>query len=130
MAERQLRGAMLISILAGLTTLALKMGAYKLTGSVGLLSDGLESLVTLFAASVAYLAVRYSSRPVDLSHTYGHEKIEFFSSGLEGGLILVAGATIGWCAVHRLIEPELPQKLGLGMLLSLIAAGINGAVGW
>ncbi len=129
MAEQQLRGALLLSILAGVSTLGLKMGAYLLTGSVGLLSDGLESLVNLLAASVAYLAVRYSHRPVDLSHTYGHEKIEFFSSGLEGGLILIAAVTIGWCAVVRLIAPQPPVQLGLGMVLSVVAAAVNGGVG-
>lgn len=130
MAERQLRGAMLLSILAGVSTLVLKMGAYLLTGSVGLLSDALESLVNLLAASFAYLAVRYSHRPVDLSHTYGHEKIEFFSSGLEGGLILLAAATIAWSAGLRLIVPHTPTELGVGMLLSVIAATVNGGVGF
>jgi cation diffusion facilitator family transporter len=129
MAEHKLRGAMLLSILAGVTTLVLKMGAYLLTGSVGLLSDALESLVNLLAATVAYLAVRYSHRPVDLSHTYGHEKIEFFSSGLEGGLILIAAVIIAWCAVARLITPQPPEQLGLGMFLSVLAAGVNGSVG-
>src|SRR5437868_1844409 len=129
MAEQQLRGAMLLSILAGFSTLGLKMGAYLLTGSVGLLSDALESLVNLLAASVAYLAVRYSHRPVDLSHTYGHEKIEFFSSGLEGGLILLAAATIAWSAGLRLIVQHAPEQLGLGILLSAIAAAVNGSVG-
>lgn len=130
MVEQQLRGAMVLSILAGVSTLGLKMGAYRLTDSVGLLSDALESLVNLLAASMAYLAVRYSHRPVDLSHTYGHEKIEFFSSGLEGGLILIAALTIAWSAVLRLIFPQAPEQLGLGMLLSVIAATVNGCVGW
>ncbi len=131
MAEHHLRGAMLLSIGAGVTTLGLKMGAYLLTGSVGLLSDGLESLVNLLAASMAYVAVRYSQRPVDLSHTYGHEKIEFFSSGLEGGLILIAAVTIAWCAVTRLIYPKnfVDEPLGVGIVLSVIAAGVNGGVG-
>jgi cation diffusion facilitator family transporter len=106
------------------------MGAYLLTGSIGLLSDALESLVNLLAASVAYLAVRYSHRPADLSHTYGHEKIEFFSSGLEGGLILIAALTIAWSAALRLIFPHAPEQLGLGMLLSVVAATVNGGVGF
>src|SRR5271166_4252081 len=129
MTARKLQGAMLLSILAGLTTLLIKTVAWWLTNSVGLLSDAAESLVNLTAAVVAWLSLRYSARPVDTSHTYGHEKIEFFSSGLEGGLILVAALTIAGFAVVRLIASQQPEHLGLGMLLSVVAAAINGSVG-
>jgi len=129
MTARKLQGAMLLSILAGLTTLLIKTVAWLLTNSVGLLSDAAESLVNLTAAVVAWLSLRYSARPVDTSHTYGHEKIEFFASGLEGGLILVAAVTIAAFAVMRLIASQQPEQLGLGMLLSVVAAAINGGVG-
>jgi cation diffusion facilitator family transporter len=118
----------LLSIAAALLTLALKFLAWWITSSVGLLSDALESLVNLAAAVVAYMALRYASRPVDRDHTYGHEKIEFFSSGLEGGLILVAAVAIGWCAVERLLHPQPLEPLGPGLAVSLVATLINGIV--
>src|SRR6059058_508139 len=90
MVDARLRYPLLLSILAALLTLGLKTTAYLLTGSVGLLSDAAESIVNLAAALVAYFSLRFAARPVDANHTYGHEKIEYFSSGLEGGLILVA----------------------------------------
>lgn len=120
---------LVLSIAAALATLALKSLAYVLTGSVGLLSDALESLINLVAAGFAYLSVRYAARPVDASHTYGHEKIEFFSSGLEGGLILAAAGGIAWYAVDRLRGPHELQTLGVGMALSLLASLLNLAVG-
>jgi cation diffusion facilitator family transporter len=120
---------MLLSVLAGVVTLGLKSASYFLTGSVGLLSDAAESVVNLVAAVISYLSLRYSARPVDSSHTYGHEKIEYFASGLEGTLILVAALAIGWYAVLRLLHPEPPEQLGLGLAISAVAAGINGAVG-
>src|SRR5215467_5250848 len=106
MIEAPLKYPILLSILAAVATIALKSAAYLLTGSVGLLSDAVESLVNLVAAVTAYLSLWYAARPVDESHTYGHEKIEFFSSGLEGILILVAAAGIGWYAVGRLLAPQ------------------------
>lgn len=122
------RGPLLLSIGAALTTVALKGAAWALTGSVGLLSDALESLINLTAAVTAYATVHYAHRPVDATHTYGHEKAEFFSSGLEGGLILVAAAGIGWTAIERLLYPRALEGLGLGLALSLVAAVINGVV--
>jgi cation diffusion facilitator family transporter len=118
-----------LSILAALATLGLKTTAYLLTGSVGLLSDALESLINLAAAIVALLSLWYAAKPVDVSHTYGHEKIEYFSSGLEGVLILVAAAAIAWYAVGRLLAPEPLEALGLGTLIALLASLINLAVG-
>jgi cation diffusion facilitator family transporter len=129
MSARKLQGAMFLSILAGLATLLIKTTAWLLTDSVGLLSDAAESLVNLTAALASWLSLRYSARPVDKDHTYGHEKIEFFASGLEGGLILVAALTIAGFAVMRLIANHQPEQLGLGMLLSVAAAGINCGVG-
>jgi cation diffusion facilitator family transporter len=126
--EARLKYPILLSIVAALLTLALKSAAYLLTGSVGLFSDAVESLVNVAAAVTAYLSLHYAAKPVDESHTYGHEKIEFFSSGLEGVLILAAAAGIAWYAVQRLIAPQPLQPLGPGLAISLIASLINGAV--
>jgi cation diffusion facilitator family transporter len=115
----------LFSVLAALATLSLKFAAYLLTGSVSLLSDALESLVNLLAAVTALLALWYAARPVDQSHTYGHEKIEFFSSGLEGVLILVAAAGITWYAVGRLLAPLPLEALDVGLVLAGVASLIN-----
>ncbi|MGL4553643.1 MAG: cation diffusion facilitator family transporter, partial [Gemmataceae bacterium] len=104
---------LLLSIGAAVLTTVLKTTAWALTGSVGLLSDALESLINLAAALAAYFALRYAARPADASHTYGHEKVEFFSSGFEGGLILVAAGGIGWAALGRLLEPRPLEALGL-----------------
>jgi cation diffusion facilitator family transporter len=128
MLEVRLKYPILLSMLAAVATLALKSSAYFLTGSVGLLSDAVESLVNLTAALTAYLSLHYAARPVDESHTYGHEKIEYFSSGLEGVLILVAAGAIAWYSLRRLIAPEPLHPLGLGLAISLLASIINGAV--
>jgi cation diffusion facilitator family transporter len=124
-----LRRFALLSVLAALVTIGLKTGAYALTGSVSLLSDALESGINLLAAATAYLSLHYSSRPIDSTHTYGHEKIEYFSSGLEGVLIAVAGLGTIWVAVGRLIEPAPLTALGSGLAIALIASAINLGVG-
>ena len=123
-----LRFPLLLSIAAALLTLGLKWFAWGFTGSVSLLSDALESIINLAAAVVAWLSVRYAARPADASHTYGHEKIEFFSSGLEGGLILAAAVGIAWTAIDRLVYPRPLGTLGVGLALSCAAAAVNGAV--
>src|SRR4051794_27330461 len=110
-----------LSILAALVTMALKTAAWLSTGSIGLLSDAAESLVNLVAAVLAFLAIIYAARPADRDHTYGHEKIEFFSSGVEGGLIFIAALTIAWSAINRLIHGGEIQKLEFGLVLSLAA---------
>jgi cation diffusion facilitator family transporter len=125
-----LRLPLQLSIAAALLTLGLKGLAWWLTGSVSLLSDALESIINLAAAVAAYAAVWYAARPADASHPFGHEKIEYFSSGLEGGLILVAAGGIAWTAVERLIHPRPLEGLTLGLGLSLLAACINGLVAW
>src|SRR6516162_2254826 len=102
MADSRLKLPIQLSILAAVVTMALKTAAWWMTGSVGLLSDAAESLVNLVAAVLAFLALLYAAQPVDREHTYGHEKIEFFSGGLEGGLIFVAALTIAWSAIARL----------------------------
>lgn len=120
---------LVLSLLAALVTLGLKSLAYALTGSAGLLSDAAESLVNLVAAATAMLSLWYSAKPVDPNHTYGHEKIEYFSSGLEGILILVAAAGIGWYAVERVLTPRVLTEIEIGSLLAATASLVNLAVG-
>ena len=122
------RGYALLSVSAALVTIALKAGAYWLTGSVGLLSDAVESLVNLAAALVAVWALTLASRPPDADHTYGHAKAEYFASALEGVLILVAAAGIGLTAWERLLHLRPLEQVWLGLAISLAAAGVNGAV--
>jgi cation diffusion facilitator family transporter len=121
----RLKYPILLSILAAVLTLALKWAAYAVTGSVGILSDAMESFANLLAATVACFSLWYSSQPVDPTHTYGHEKIEYFSSGLEGLLIIIAAVGIAWYALRRLIMPELLQELEWGVILGIAASFIN-----
>ena len=128
--QRPLRLSIYLSVAAAVCTIAMKVLAYALTDSVGLLSDAMESGVNLFTALAAWFSLWYAARPVDADHTYGHEKIEFFSSGLEGALILVAAAGIAWVAVDRLQTPKEVERLDLGArLISLSAAAVNLVVG-
>jgi cation diffusion facilitator family transporter len=115
----------LISVAAALATIALKGGAYLLTGSIGLLSDALESLVNLVAALVALLALWIAARPADAEHTYGHTKAEYFSSGFEGVLIFFAAASIMYAAVVRLLHPQAIEAPGIGLAISACATAIN-----
>ena len=117
-----------LSIATSIATLSLKFGAYSLTGSVSLYSDAVESLVNLVAATVALIVLIVAERPADETHPWGHEKAMYFSSGLEGALILVAAFSIGWAAVQRLAQPELPGDLGLGIGISLVASALNAVV--
>ncbi len=117
-----------LSIAAALVTMALKFGAFGITGSVGLLSDALESLVNLAAALVALWALTLAARPADEEHRYGHSKAEYFASGLEGGLIVVAAMSIVVAAWPRLLHPQPLDAVGLGLLIAVIGAAINGAV--
>jgi cation diffusion facilitator family transporter len=115
-----------LSIAAALITIALKAGAWRVTGSVGLLSDALESLVNLIAAFVALAALTVAEKEPDEEHTYGHAKAEYFSSGLEGMLILIAALAIGATAIPRLVVPEPIEQVGLGLGISLVATAVNG----
>ena len=117
-----------LSIGAALLTIILKFGAYLLTGSVGLLSDAAESVVNLIAAFVAFWALTFAARPPDAEHTFGHSKAEYFSSGVEGALILVAAVCIAVEAWGRLLHPQPLQQVGLGLGLSLFATAINGGL--
>jgi cation diffusion facilitator family transporter len=114
-----------LSITAAVLTIALKGVAYLLTGSVGLLSDALESFVNLIGAVMALAMLSIAARPADEDHAYGHGKAEYFSSGVEGTLILIAAVTIGVAAVQRFIAPKPLVQIGLGMVVSVGASLIN-----
>lgn len=114
-----------LSIGAAVATIGLKAGAYLLTGSVGLLSDALESLVNLVAAVVALVVLTVAARPPDEDHAYGHGKAEYFSSGVEGGLILIAAVSIAYAAITRLLDPQPIEQAGLGLVISVAASVIN-----
>lgn len=129
MAYEQLRWPLRLSIAAAVVTIGMKATAYAVTHSVGLFSDALESGVNLFAAVAASLSLWYANKPSDPQHPYGHEKIEFFSSGLEGALVLAAGGGTVYYAVLRLLKPEDLTEFGLGMVLAVLASAINLAVG-
>jgi cation diffusion facilitator family transporter len=128
MSRRTARSYAFLSIAAAIVTIALKFGAYVLTGSVGLLSDAIESIVNLVAAVVALWALTYAAKPADAEHAFGHSKAEYFSSGAEGALIVVAAISIAFEAWGRLLHPEPLTQLGLGLALSLFATAINGVV--
>ncbi len=114
-----------LSIGAAIVTIALKAGAWALTGSVGLLSDALESIVNLVAALVALVALSVAAQPADEEHPHGHEKAEYLSSGTEGALILIAALGILAAAARRLISPTPLVHLGLGVAISGAAAVLN-----
>jgi cation diffusion facilitator family transporter len=125
MVDRRLKVPVILSVVAAVATLALKYFAYHLTGSVGLLSDAAESVVNVLAAVTALVSLHVAARPVDINHTYGHEKIEYFSSGLEGLLMFAAAGAIIWYAAHRFFDPSPLQALDLGLAVSLGASLIN-----
>ena len=114
-----------LSIAAAIATIALKTLAWRLTGSVGLLSDAIESLVNLAAAVMTLWMLRVAARPPDEDHAYGHGKAEYFSSGVEGALILVAAGGIAWTAIERLLAPQALEAPGLGIFVSGLATLVN-----
>ena len=117
-----------LSVAVALATITLKTGAWWLTDSVGLLSDALESLVNLAGAIFALMMVTVAAQPPDADHPYGHHKAEYFSSGFEGVLILVAALAIMAAAVHRFFNPQPLAQLGLGLALSVVSSAMNGAL--
>ncbi|MCC7151443.1 MAG: cation transporter [Rubrivivax sp.] len=119
-----------LSIAVALATIALKTGAWWVSGSVGLLSDALESLVNLAGAVFALMMVIVAERPPDDGHPYGHHKAEYFSSGFEGVLIFAAALAIVAAAVRRLLEPQPLQAIGLGLSLSVVSSLLNGALAY
>ena len=127
--QRTLVRFMLLSLAAAVATIALKSLAAIITGSVGFLSDALESGVNLVAALVALWALRLAGRPPDSEHAFGHGKAEYLSAAVEGTMIFVAAIAIVWTSVGRLIEPEALDQPGIGLALSTGASAINLAVG-
>ncbi len=119
-----------LSVAVALATIALKTGAWWLTDSVGLLSDALESLVNLAGAIFALMMVTVAAQPPDDDHPYGHHKAEYFSSGFEGVLILVAALAIMAASVHRMFNPQPLESLGIGLVLSIVSSAMNGALAW
>ncbi len=118
------------SVVVALVTIALKTGAWWLTDSVGLLSDAMESLVNLASAVFGLMMVTVAARPADDDHPYGHHKAEYFSSGFEGILILVAALGIIWVASHRLFDPQPIEQVGWGLALSVGSSALNGLLAW
>ncbi len=117
-----------LSIAAAVITIGLKSFAYLLTGSVGLLSDAVESLVNLVAALMALAMLIVAARPADEGHPYGHSKAEYFASGVEGVLILLAAVSIAVAAVHRILAPRPLEQAGAGLAVAVVASAVNLAV--
>jgi cation diffusion facilitator family transporter len=130
MVHSPLQRAMLLSIVAAIITITLKFGAWKLTGSIGLFSDAIESLVNLAAAVLGFVLLGLAALPADDNHPFGHEKAEYFSSGAEGMFILFAAIAISWQAIKSFLQPTPVGTLDIGMLLSLVATGVNGVAAW
>ena len=129
MQTKSLKKFIYLAIAAAIATIALKLFAYFLTGSVGLFSDALESVVNLIAAVVALFMITLAEKPADEEHAYGHHKAEYFSSAIEGGMIVLAAFSIIWAAIPRLIHPQPLENVGIGLLVSMGASAINLAVG-
>jgi len=117
-----------LSIAAALVTIAMKTFAWRITGSVGLLSDAAESLVNLVAAVVALVALTVAIRPPDKNHHFGHSKAEYFSAATEGVMIFVAAAVILFTAVQRFLNPQPIENVGVGLAVSVAASAVNGGV--
>ena len=123
--RRFLRRYAWVSIGAAVGTMALKAVAYFLTGSIGLLSDAVESIVNLVGALMALWMLTIAARAPDEDHAYGHGKAEYFSSGVEGTLIVVAALSIAAAAVQRLLVPKPLEELGVGLAVSAGASVVN-----
>jgi cation diffusion facilitator family transporter len=119
-----------LSVVAAVATIAMKTGAWWITGSVGLLSDAMESFVNLASALFAILMVTIAERPADDDHPFGHTKAEYFSSGFEGLLIVGAAVAIIWAAGHRFVDPQPIEQLGWGVALSVASSALNGLLAW
>ena len=128
MKERPLTYFARLSVVAAVITFVLKLAAWRLTGSVGLLSDALESLVNLAAAFVALGSLVVAARPADDDHAFGHSKAEYFAAGIEGALILLASAVIGWSAVGRFFSPQPLSEPVIGLAIATVASCVNFAV--
>jgi cation diffusion facilitator family transporter len=117
-----------LSIIAAIGAILLKGAAWWLTGSVGLLSDALESFVNLAGAMMALAMLTIAEQPADDQHAYGHGKAEYFSCGFEGLLILIAAIAIGICATERLLHPQALSDVDVGLGVSIVASLLNLAV--
>lgn len=118
-----------LSVGAAILTISLKLGAYFLTDSVGLLSDALESLINLAAAIIALIMLKIAAAPPDDDHAFGHDKAEYFASGIEGTMIFVAAVSIGYTAFIRIMSPQPIEQIGWGLFISTIATVINLVIG-
>jgi len=114
-----------LSIAAAVLTIGLKTAAWWITGSVGLLSDAMESIVNLVGGLMALAMLTVAERPADQEHPYGHGKAEYFSSGVEGTLILIAAISISGAAVNRLISPKPLEEIGVGLAIFIVASLVN-----
>lgn len=130
MASLTPRRLLMASVAVAVLTIALKTAAWWVTGSVGLLSDAMESFVNLASAIFALVMVTVAAQPPDEEHPYGHHKAEYFSSGFEGILIIGAAAGIIWAAVGRLFAPQPLEQLDWGLGLSLVSSALNGLLAW
>lgn len=119
-----------LSVATSVVTIALKFAAYFLTHSVGLLSDAVEAVVNIVAALVALAVLAYSAGAPDREHNFGHEKAQYFSSGIEGALVFVAAAAIVWTSVPRLLHPAPLEQVTLGLTLSVLASFANAGCAW
>ncbi|WP_395691191.1 cation diffusion facilitator family transporter [Piscinibacter sp.] len=119
-----------LSVAAAVATIIMKTGAWWITGSVGLLSDAMESFVNLASALFAVLMVTIAERPADEDHPFGHSKAEYFSSGFEGLLIVGAAVAIIWAAAGRFANPQPIEQLGWGVALSVASSVLNGLLAW
>lgn len=117
----------MLSIAAACITLSLKFLAYELTGSVSLYSDALESFVNLAAAIAGLIALSIAAKPADHDHPWGHEKAEYFSSGFEGALIIIAALSIVYESIHKLLDPMPIERIGWGIVISMLATAVNAA---
>ena len=124
------RRLLMASVVVAIITIALKTLAWYITDSVGLLSDAMESLVNLASAVFGLVMVTIAARPADEDHPYGHHKAEYFSSGFEGILIIVAALGIVWAAGHRLFDPQPIEQVGWGLALSVGSSALNGLLAW
>lgn len=118
------------SVVVALITITLKTLAWYITDSVGLLSDAMESLVNLASAIFGLMMVTVAEQPPDEDHPYGHHKAEYFSSGFEGILIIVAALGIVWTAGHRIFDPQPLAQVGWGLALSVASSMLNAFLAW
>jgi len=127
-ASAQVARYLKVSVAVAVATIGLKTAAWWFTGSVSLLSDALESLVNLAGAIFALAMVTVAAQPADEDHPYGHHKAEYFSSGFEGVMITAAALAIVWASVHRLLDPQPLEQVGLGLVLSVLSSALNAAL--